>query len=326
MMPRLLMPSKRFQSMSAARCARTADRAALALGDLAQALRVRRVGRADHDQRIDHRRHLLHRELAVGGGVADVFLVRPVDVREALLEDRDDMGGVVDRQRGLGDESEIVRVLRREGAGILIGLDQGHRARRQLAERADHLGMVGMADQEDFAAALEMDRGLAMHLGHQRAGRIQRKEIAALGLGRNRFRHAMGREHHRRVGIVGDFGQFLDENRALGLQAVHHIAVMDDLVPDIDRGAIDGERPFHGVDGPNHAGAEAPWRTKHDSQVRFWVCLAAIGSDLGTESPLADGQGTAVSATNWDCFRPLSRHYSRPLRANHCAPGPTGPI
>ena len=186
-----------------------------------------------------------------------------------LLQHRDDLGGVVDRQRGLGHEGEVVGILRREGLGVLGGLDQRHRAHRQLAERADHLRMMGMADQEDLAAALEMDRGLAMHLGHQRAGRIEREEIARLGFGRNRFRNAVGRKHHRRVGIVRDFGQFLDENRALGLQAVDDIFVMDDLVADIDRGAIDGERPFHGVDGPDHPGAEAAGRTKHDSEVWF---------------------------------------------------------
>ena len=81
----------------------------------------------------------------------------------------------------------------------------------------------------------------------------------------------MGGEHHRRVGIVGNLGQFLDENRALGLQAVDDVFVMDDLVADIDRGAIDGERPFHGVDGAHHPGAEAAGGTKHDSEVWFWV-------------------------------------------------------
>ena len=79
----------------------------------------------------------------------------------------------------------------------------------------------------------------------------------------------MGGKHHRRVGIVGNLGQFLDENRALGLQAVDHIAVMDDLVADIDRGAIDRERPLDGIDGPHHPGTEAAGRTKHDFQVWF---------------------------------------------------------
>ena len=217
--------------------------------------------------------------------------MRPVDVRETLLQQRDDLGGVVDRQRRLGHKSEVVRVLRRERLGVFRGLDQRHRAGRQLAERADHLGVVGMPDQEDFAAALEMNRSLAVHLGDQRAGRVQREEIAGAGVGRNRFGNPMGREHDRGVGIVGNFGEFLDEDRALGLQTVDHVAVMHDLVADIDGGAIDGERPFDGIDGPHDPGAEATGRTKHDSEV--W--LGWHQGYLGTESPLAGGQGTANS-------------------------------
>ena len=182
-----------------------------------------------------------------------------------LLQHGDDLGGVVDRQRGLGHEGEIVRILRREGRRILGGLDQRHRARRQLPERADHLRVMGMPDQEDFAAALEMDRRLPVHLGDQRAGGVQREEIAGLGVGGHRFGHPVGRKHHRRVGIVGDFGQFLDENRALGLEAVDHIAVMDDLVADIDRGAIDGRAPAPRCRSP----APRRRRSRAASKARF---------------------------------------------------------
>ena len=140
------------------------------------------------------------------------------------------------------------------------------------------------------------------------------KKLRGSGLGRNRFRNAMGRKHHRCVGIVGDFGEFLDENGALGPQAVDHIAVMDDFVPDIDRGAIDGERPFHGVDGAHHAGAEAPRRTKHDFEVWFGWRGAVMGAISGPNHPSPAGRERSFPGTNWDCFRPLSRHFSRPLR------------
>jgi hypothetical protein len=93
------------------------------------------------------------------------------------------------------------------------------------------------ADQHDLAAALVVDLGLAMDLGHQRAGGVEVEEVAALGFLGDRLRHAVGRENHRRLG-VGDFGEFLDENRALGLEALDHVAVVHDLVTDIDRGAI----------------------------------------------------------------------------------------
>ena len=68
----------------------------------------------------------------------------------------------------------------------------------QLAERADHLGMAGMADQDDRVAAPEMQLGLAMDLGDQRAGRVDgERSCASARFGRHRLRHAMGREDHR---------------------------------------------------------------------------------------------------------------------------------
>ena len=42
-----------------------------------EAVRVRRVPRADHEQQVDLGQHLLHGPLAVGGRVTDVFLLRP---------------------------------------------------------------------------------------------------------------------------------------------------------------------------------------------------------------------------------------------------------
>ena len=66
----------------------------------------------------------------------------------------------------------------------------------------------------------------------------------------------MGGEDHGGVG-VGDFVEFLDKDGAFGLQGLDHIAVMDDLVADIDRRPIQGERPLDRIDGPHHPGAEA---------------------------------------------------------------------
>ena len=49
-------------------------RAAGALGDFLEPLRIGRVRRADHDHGVDQRGDALDRFLAVGGGVADVVL------------------------------------------------------------------------------------------------------------------------------------------------------------------------------------------------------------------------------------------------------------
>ena len=121
---------------------------------------------------------------------------------------------------------------------LLDGLHQRDRAGRQLAERADHLGMAGVADQHDLAAALVMDFGLAMDLGDQRAGGVEREEIAALQLPRGSTCGTPWAEKITGASVVRNFGEFLDEDRALGLQALDHVAVVHDLVADVDRRAV----------------------------------------------------------------------------------------
>ena len=73
-------------------------------------------------------------------------------------------------------------------------------------------------------------------LGDQRTGRIDVVEPARSGLGRNRLWNAVRTEHDRNA--VGHLIERFDENRPLRLQRFNDIAVMDDLVPDIDGGAI----------------------------------------------------------------------------------------
>ncbi len=104
-------------------------------------------------------------------------------------------------------------------------------------------------------SAAVMRLGLAMHLGHQRAGRVEGENLAAVGVGMDRLRHAMRREDHRLLG-VGDFVEFLDEDRALRLQPLDNVFVMDDLVADIDRRAIDAQSLLDRIDGADDAGAE----------------------------------------------------------------------
>ena len=152
-----------------------------------------------------------------------------------------------------------------------------HRAVRQLAGGADHLGMVGMADQQDLAALAELALGLDMHLGHQRAGGIEKEQIAGARRLGHRLRHAMSGEHDGRAG-VRDFVQFLDENRALGFETFHHVAVMDDVMAHIDGRAVFGERQLDDLDGAVDAGAEAARRGKIDGEGRT-VGLPPIGLD-----------------------------------------------
>ena len=92
----------------------------------------------------------------------------------------------------------------------------------------------------------------------------------------NRFRHAMGGKHDGRVGL-GDLVEVVDEDRALGAQAFDHVSVVDDLVAHIDRRTVQRQRPFHGVDGAHHAGAESARRAQKHGQLRLGAGLALIG-------------------------------------------------
>jgi len=202
-------------------------------------------------------RDRLDRRLAVRGRVADVLAAWRLHLWETALQRRDDRGGVVDGQRGLREEGEVRGVGGGEALGILDRLDQRHRAFRDLAERADHLGMPGMADEHDVPPLRDQPLGLAVHLGYQRTGRIEIFETTRLRVERYRFGNAVRREHDRR--IVGHLAQILDEHRALRLERVDDELVVDDLVTDIDGCAMLLDRQLDDADRTVDAGAEAAW-------------------------------------------------------------------
>ncbi len=243
-------------------------RGAAALAHFDETARVRGIGRTHHKEKLDPGRDGLHRLLAVGGGIADVFLEGPLDGGEALLQGCDHVPGVVDRQRGLGDIGELRGVLHLKPAHILRRLDENHRARRKLPHGADHLRVAAVSDQDDLKALGMVALCLHVHFGHQRAGRIELEHVARGGRRRHGFRHAMGREHHRTV-AVRNLVQLVDEYGALGLEVVDHELVVHDLVAHIDRCPVEGERPLHDVDRPHHAGTEAARRRDKDLERRL---------------------------------------------------------
>ena len=112
-----------------------------------------------------------------------------------------------------------------------------------------------MPDEEDVAAQFHLPFGLAMHLADQGACGVEIGQAALLRLGRDRLGHAMGGKDDRHA--IGHLVQFLDKDRALRLQAVHHIFVVDDFMADIDRRAIGFDRLFHDDDGAVDPGAKA---------------------------------------------------------------------
>ena len=120
-----------------------------------------------------------------------------------------------------------------------------------------------MADQDHGAARGVMTLGLAMDLGDQRAGGVDIEQVAAARLGRHGFRHAVRREHHRPV--VRHLVELVDEDRALGLEVLDDIAIVHDLVTDIDRPAVALDGALDDLDGALDAGAETARAGEQDS-------------------------------------------------------------
>src|SRR3546814_5252913 len=150
---------------------------AFALGQLAQAVGVGAVGRADHQYQVALRGELAHRVLAVLGGVADVVVLRALDRGEPVAQRLDHATGVVDRERGLGGVGEVAGLVDFQRGHVLDVLDQVDPAAAAFAvplpHRALDLGMAGVADQHHVAAGAAVARDLEVHLGHQRAGRVE---------------------------------------------------------------------------------------------------------------------------------------------------------
>ena len=143
----------------------------------------------------------------------------------------------------------------RASASVSIRRD---RARRQAGPSCRSTsGMAGMADEHDLAALavrwISASRCTLVTSG-QVASRWNRLRRCAAS--RDRLGDAVRREDHRLAG-VGNFVELLDEHRALRLQALDDVAVVDDLVADIDRRPEFLERQLDDLDRPVDAGAEA---------------------------------------------------------------------
>ncbi len=92
-----------------------------------------------------------------------------------------------------------------------------------------------MADQDDFPAFAREAGHFHVHLGHQRTGGIEYLQSAPDCFLLHGGRDAVRGEDHR--GAVRHLVEFLDEHRALGAQAVDHVAVVHHFVPHVDRRA-----------------------------------------------------------------------------------------
>jgi hypothetical protein len=131
---------------------------------------------------------------------------------------------------------------------------------RGLAAGADHLFVPVVADQQD----VEVDGGeplrLVVHLGDQRAGGVDRLQLARGRLLVHHRGDAVRGEDHRLA--LGDLVGLVDEDRTAGLQGLDDVLVVHDLLAHVDRRPVQVERLLDRHHGPVHARAVPAWRRK----------------------------------------------------------------
>ena len=106
--------------------------------------------------------------------------------------------------------------------------------------------MAFVSDQHDVESGCGKAPGFGVHLGHERAGRIDHVEPTLLRLNAHRRRDTVGREDHRltRRHLV----QLVDEDRATLLERAHDVNVVNDLLAYVNRCPAILERPLDDLD------------------------------------------------------------------------------
>ena len=171
-----------------------------------------------------------------------------------LLQLGDDVGRFGHGKRRLREIGQLVAILDFDRRGVLDRLHQA-KGLRGLPHRADDLVVPRMPDQNDrVAVAGETDR-LAMHLGHQRTGGVDRFQLPGFRLLADLRRDAVGGKEQ--IGTLGNLRQVVDEDHPFVLEMLDNPAVVDDFVVDVNRCAVKGNGLFQALDRHIHSGTKA---------------------------------------------------------------------
>ena len=166
----------------------------------------------------------------------------------------DHLRRLVDRERRLGDEGDLVGVGDLERLDLLGGFDQDDAVGR-LAGRPFDLLVALVADHHDRVALGGEAAGRDVDLGHQRAGGVDRAQVAGGGVLVHGRGDAVGGEDDHLA--LRHLGLLLDEDRAALGQLLDHVLVVDDLLAHVDGRAVELERALDRLHGAVDAGAVA---------------------------------------------------------------------
>ncbi len=135
--------------------------------------------------------------------------------------------------------------------------------------------MARVADEHDRVAAFRVAARLRVHLRHERAGRIDRREPARLGGVADGRRDTVRGEDDCRA--ARDFLDRVDEDCAALLELPHDVRVVDDLLAHIHGRPVEGKGALDRFDGSLDAGAIAARRGQKDALHQGAARIAVAG-------------------------------------------------
>src|SRR5690554_1078728 len=247
-----------------------------AFGQFPQAVGVGAVGGAHYQHDVAVAGQLFDGILPVLGGVADVVFAGAFYLRELGAQGVDYPGGVVHRQRGLGNEGQPAGVFYFQLLYVRFvfhQVDVAAVAVVVLAHGAFHFRMTVVADEDAFAAVAAVAHHFHMHLGDQRAGGVKHFQATAGGFVLNRLGHAMGAEDHQFV--IRHFVQLVYKDGAALPQVAHHKLVVDHFVAHVNGSTEHVQRAVYDFYGAVYAGTEATGVSESDLHSQ---CVGPAGS------------------------------------------------
>ena len=126
-------------------------------------------------------RELFHGILAVLRGVADIRFLRLHDMREALLQRLRKVLRVIERKRGLGHISDLLRIryLKRFNVRLIL---HNENAILNLSYGPFNFRVPLMPDHHDRIAGIPHPGDLTVHLGDKGTRGVKHAETASSGL------------------------------------------------------------------------------------------------------------------------------------------------
>ena len=151
-----------------------------------------------------------------------------MNLRESLPQPLDDLPGIIQAQRGLGQICHLARIRDLQIFHLFHG-NQNPNRMRGFAKRADHFIVIFMADEDNRVTLASVSNGLHVYLGDQRTRGIDHLQLPLRSRNPDLGRDPMGAENNATAGR--DFVEILYEYRSFLPQFIDDILVMDNLTP-----------------------------------------------------------------------------------------------